>query len=201
MDESKRKQGGWIMSAMEDGKIYEEDSLEVIKCISISKMNLLNNLGFTKVSVFNLKLQSEEECRNLVSNVKVLGLKSLMKFKNQAEKSILGNCPCDIDHTMAGNPFESRYGENWEKKSPELKTTVSIHILIDHIFREAEEIMKGTVHEKDFLVYHNALSLMTGKGSVEYMQKQWYWDRLIRSLNGVNNKLKRFKNRVAGNHP
>ena len=73
----------------------------------------------------------------------------IMKFKQQAE---LGSCPCDIDHIMAANQFESHDGVNQVKKCAGLKT-ISIHTLIDQVLREAEEMMKGSVHEKDFFVY------------------------------------------------
>ena len=59
------------------------------------------------------------------------------------------------------------------KKCSGLKT-ISIHTLIDQVLREAEEMMKGSVHEKDFFIYHNTLLLMTGKGPVEFMQEKGF---------------------------
>ena len=73
---------------------------------------------------------------------------------------------------MAENPFQSHYGSNWETKISALRGFISINSLIDHMFREAKEIMRGTVHHDDYVVYHDALSLMTGRGAVEYMQKK-----------------------------
>ena len=101
-----------------------------------------------------------------------IGLKSLLSWKQQAQNVKLGSCPCDIDHTLADNPFISRFGNDWVKKCPGLKSFVSINDLIDHMFVEAKKLMNGYVHEADFFVYHDALSLMTGRGAVEYMSKK-----------------------------
>ena len=40
------------------------------------------------------------------------------------------------------------------------------------MFLEAKKLMKGTVHEDDYFVYHDVLSLLTGKGAVEYMKQK-----------------------------
>ena len=62
----------------------------------------------------------------------------------------------------------------------------SINSLKDHMFIETENIFKGTVHEDDWVVYHDALSLFTANDSVEYMRNKGYLDHLILPQNGCN---------------
>ena len=61
--------------------------------------------------------------------------------------------------------------------------------------------MADTVHQNDYFVYHDVLSLITGKESIKYTKEKKYWDKLTRPWNGVNDKYKRYNNRVVGNHP
>ena len=69
------------------------------------------------------------------------------------------------------------------------------------MFTESEKMFKGTIHEDDYAVYHDALSLMTANEPIEYMKRKGYWDRLIRPLFNVTKHLGCYHNRVVGNHP
>ena len=64
------------------------------------------------------------------------------------------------------NPYHSRYGEGWVEKlksSTAMSKFVCITDLIRIIMDEAEKLMKGSVHEDDFYIVHDALVLMTSK--------------------------------------
>ena len=66
----------------------------------------------------------------------------------------------------SGSGFSSRYGEKWVEK---LKSSFSllelccITDLIRFMMKEAENLMKGSVHEDDFFIVHDALVLMKAK--------------------------------------
>ena len=61
--------------------------------------------------------------------------------------------------------------------------------------------MKGTVHEDDWVVYHDALVLMTSAESQEYMEQKGFRNCIVFPKFGVCNHLGVYKNRVVGNHP
>ena len=63
---------------------------------------------------------------------------------------------------------------------------MSINKLIDHIFIQTEKAFRGTKHEKDWMVYHDALSLFVAKESYQYMQTKGYFEHLIVPLNGLS---------------
>ena len=199
MDEKGKKKGGWIEIKRKDGSVFSNDILNQIKGISTQKMSLLQGFGLTLVK--DLANLSIEDCVELASKIKGIGKKSLLNWRDAALCAKIGDAPRNVDHTLALNPFQSRYGNNWRKKCPGIIGFISINKLIDHMFSEAKRLMANTVHQNDFFVYHDALSLMTGKDSIKYMQEKGYWDRLIRPLNGLNDKYSRYKDRVIGKHP
>ena len=106
-----------------------------------------------------------------------------------------------VDYTLADNPIEQKYGTTWKNESKTYKKYCSINKLIDHMFECSKELFKGTTHEKDYMVYHDALSLMTGKDPIEYMKTKGHWDKLIKPEFDLTKHLGCYHNRVVGNHP
>ena len=71
---------------------------------------------------------------------------------------------------------------------------------------ESERVMKGTVHENTWKVYHDALSIMTSKATKEWMQDKGYLDRWILPSNdlydNLPSKARRFyEGKPVGNSP
>ena len=51
------------------------------------------------------------------------------------------------------------------------------------MMNEAEKLMKGSVHENDFFIVHDALVLMTAKEKINWMRKNGYLHRWLLPLN------------------
>lgn len=74
------------------------------------------------------------------------------------------DCPPDIDHRKKDNPYKSKYGDEWKKylkKSVTFSHSALISDYIEHMMCESKRVMEGTIHEDTWMVYHDALSLMT----------------------------------------
>ena len=56
--------------------------------------------------------------------------------------------------------------------------------LIRFMMKEAENLMKGSVHEDDFFIVHDALVLMTTKETIEWMKEKNYYHRWLLPMNG-----------------
>ena len=56
------------------------------------------------------------------------------------------------------------------KSSTAMSKFVCITDLIRFMMDEAENLMKGSVHEDDFYIVHNALVLMTAKETINWMK-------------------------------
>ena len=89
------------------------------------------------------------------------------KFMILLFKLYRGNPPYYFkDHRKAKNLYLSRYGERWVDKlnsSTAMSKFCCITNLIRLMINEPEKLMKGSVHEDDLFIVHNALVLMTKK--------------------------------------
>ena len=135
-------------------------------------MEILNNHRIQTVKDLKEKLQNDNEKKQFVKNINGIGGKSIDNWCDQAKNVITGSCPTMIDYTLADNLIEQKYGTTWKHESKMYKKHCSIDELIDHMFEYSKEMFKGTTHEKDYMVYQDALSLMTGKEPNEYMKKK-----------------------------
>ena len=79
------------------------------------------------------------------------------------------------DHRKAKNPYHSRYREGWVDKlnsSTEMSKFCCITDLIRFMMNEAGKLMKGSVHEDNFYIVHDALVLMTAKETINWMKQK-----------------------------
>ena len=56
---------------------------------------------------------------------------------------------------------------------------------IRFMMNEAEKLMKGSVHEDDFFIVHDALVLMTAKETINWMRQKGYLHRWLLPFNGL----------------
>jgi hypothetical protein len=65
-----------------------------------------------------------------------------------------------VDHRKHDNPYKSRWSNDFEQRlcsASALKPFVCIMSLVTWIANKSRRMMEGTVHEKDWYFYHNAL--------------------------------------------
>ena len=68
------------------------------------------------------------------------------------------------------------------------------------IKEEAENLMKGSVHEDDFFIVHDALVLMKAKEKIEWMKEKNYFHRWLMPMNGLQDGTP-YSGRPVGNSP
>ena len=56
--------------------------------------------------------------------------------------------------------------------------------LIRFMMKEAEKLMKGSVHENDFFIVDNALVLITANETIKWMKNNNYSHRWLLPMNG-----------------
>ena len=74
--------------------------------------------------------------------------------------------PSIKDYRKAKNPYFYRYEERWVEKlksSSSMSNFCCITDLILFMMKEAEKMMKGSVHEDDIFIVHDALVFMIEK--------------------------------------
>ena len=57
--------------------------------------------------------------------------------------------------------------------------------LIRFMMKEAENLMKGSVHEDDLFIIHDALVLMTAKETIEWMKEKNHFHRWLLPMSGL----------------
>ena len=81
--------------------------------------------------------------------------------------------------------------EIWRDMGEKLKSSSSmsefcyITDLTRFMMKEAEKMMKGSVHEDDLFIVHDALVLMTAKETIEWTKEKNCFHRWFLSMNGL----------------
>ena len=86
------------------------------------------------------------------------------------------------------------------KSSTAMSKFCCITDLIHFMMNEAEKLIKGSVHEDDFYIIHNALVLMTAKETINWMKQKGYLHCLLLLLNGLQDGTP-YSVRPVGNIP
>ena len=72
--------------------------------------------------------------------------------------------------------------------------------LIWFMIKEAGNLIKGSVHEHDFLIFHDSLVLMTAKEMIKWMKENNYFHRCFLPMTGLQNGTP-YAGRPVGNSP
>ena len=72
--------------------------------------------------------------------------------------------------------------------------------LILFMMKEAEKLIKGSVHEDDFFIVHDALVLMRVKETIKWMRENNYFHSWLLPINGLQDGTT-YSDRPIGNSP
>ncbi len=177
--------------------------MDKLKKFGQKKPEILKQINITKVKQLKCLHGQTQLQKDMVKAMKGIEIKTLTNYIDQALSAMSGNCPPAIDHTKSETPYESMYGKDAKKRLEEsvsLNKFCSINKMIDHMMQASQEVFRGTVHEKDWKVYHDALIIITGQAALTYMQDKDYLQRMIMPQNGLNAGTK-WSHCAIGNQP
>ena len=86
------------------------------------------------------------------------------------------------------------------KSSTAMSKFCCITDLIRFMTNEAEKLMKGSVHEENFFIFHDALVLMTAKETINWTRQNGYLHRWLLPLNGMQDGTN-YAGSPVGNSP
>jgi hypothetical protein len=198
----------WKYNESREGRYFEEDEPVHIPQLGKTNSDKLKKMGITTIKQLgeaDFLLQPNRPPTHALKNMPI---KTLKKHILRAKSAIPGCIPT-IDLRKEENPYEKKYGEQWEtniRKATSLNKTVPVSDLILHMERECDRIMKGTMFEGKGVYYHDALKQLTCDATVTWMKSRGLYDRWITPVLGCNSQLgrKKFKtyaNRPVGNSP
>ena len=185
-------------------------------------IGVLKGVGKTAIEKFakhnvrtikNLKDLSDEEATainnaeriNKFASVRTM---ALMALPGTNPYPIVNLTKTNRDGTPTTNPYEARFGNRWREEiesSTALSPLVCVTKLVTYMMEESARVMADTRHSDDWYFYHDALSLMTAKGTRDWMKET--------SIGGKNcmskwlvpmlgcNEGTQFENRSVGNSP
>ena len=111
--------------------------------------------------------------------------------------------PSIKDHRKSKNPYFYIYGERWVEKlklSSSMSKFCCITYLIQFMMKEEEKLMKGSVHEDDLFIIHDALVLMTAKKTIKWIKENSHFHRWLLPMNGLQDWTP-CDGRLVGNIP
>ena len=198
------KSSKWIdKNNSDEKKIYSNDPVDKLpKCGNKTRKKLLT-VGIKYVShIVAIEKPDEFVLPSGLTRTTFLAIWNAAKAASEQER------PIPVDHRKAANPYESKYGDDWRKyivKSPTMNNSVMITDYITHMMEESERIMRGTKHQEDWVIFHDALSLMTAVETKEWMEKKGFLARWVlpsKDLYDNMNDLKgKYKTNPIGNSP
>ena len=196
----------WVTNERVRGSIYLNDSITSIQGIKQKTFEKLSVHGFREVKDLQALVGGVPKIKEIAASIPGISFKGLSGFIKHTESTLEGNAPAPIDHRLSDNPYLSLYGkDDWEEviDRTAMAGKQCVTDLIDYMFEETE----NTLGSKG-MVYHDALSLMTGADSVQYMKDKGYYERWILPENGlmgpdggVGGELKAYRSKPTGNRP
>jgi hypothetical protein len=202
----------WVVSKREEGQLFLDDLVGEVNGIGASIAKKLQDVGISTIA--DLKNMTEHKF-NETAAAKLgrgMSLQILKQYQAVASTSEITTPPNLItNYRKEANPYLARFGQRlWKKEidqSITLRSTLCITSYIIHMWEQTALAMHGTIHQDDWLVYHDALSLMTAKRTMEWMENtrtpdgKKYIHRWILPELGCNDDIPRFGGRPIGDFP
>ena len=198
------EKAGWVRKDESSrDKLFGEDSLmKLSKCGKVA-YGKFKGVGLETIADL---LKITEIQKSKLGSMK-MSEENLEHFLKQARLADKHQRPKDTDFRLCDNPDLSRYGELWREiieKTHYMKQFTCVTKMIDHIFEETRKVYLSTTHENDWMLYHDALSLMTARECRDYIRGKGYeshWILPEQDLFHDDPTLKAYRNRPVGNSP
>jgi hypothetical protein len=193
----------WVVGhrKAEDG-YFEEDEVSAMHRIGKVLAEKLSSEGVKTVG--QLANLSDECLTEFARKTARVTQTRLINLRNLARNAKPGAYLSKvIDHKIAANPYQSLYGDEWEEKldsSTAMKGHMCVKSLVEHIISASAKVMQGTEFENDWYFFHDALTQMTNKETIEWMDQKGYLKHWILPMEGLNDGTP-FAGRPVGNSP
>ena len=190
------KSSGWVKtSRTRPSEIFEFSDVSCLSNVGKERTKKLKQADITKVYQLAALGETENEIKEKIEEIAeatALTVGCIRKLHLQAMDATKGDPPIDVNHLTATNPYQSRYGERWRdeiKHVQRMKKFVCVTDLVTHIVNHSAAAYKGTDHENDWLFYHDALTQMTDKKTIAWMEEKGWLHRWIRPVLGLNDLI------------
>jgi hypothetical protein len=182
----------WVDNRRDKDEIFRADSVTKLKgCGATAAKHLAETYGIKKVGdLLERTIKPFTRVQQpMINNWMQVAGAAKAKFNERQVK----------DHKKEENPYESKYGASWRDTIAEvtgMKHFRPITELITHVFEESKRAMGP-----NYLVWHDALSLMTCDTTRTWMEEKGYLEHWVLPELGLNRYWKYYKDNPTGNGP
>ena len=152
-------------------------------CESLGKLKGIGNQGEAKMNEMQIHAVSDLQRYVWSYGLLKLPIRGLGQIYEHELEDLPGKPTPSIKyHGKVKNPYLLIYGEIWAdklKSSSSISKFCCIIDLIHFMMKEAEKLVKGSVHEDNFFIFHNALVLMKLKETITWMKENNYFQSLV----------------------
>ena len=147
------------------------------------------------------------------TNWKVVGVKTYRALRVRElgrAKGLVGH-PWSKVKNGPGEPkgsggYEALYPDTWsEEVDKALRrgagAVVCVTELMDHVVAESKKLFRGTTHEHDFVIWHDALSAWWEDEAQDYLATLGFKDRQVCALDDTNAEFARYSHGLVGDSP
>ena len=129
---------------------------------------------------------------------KVVGVKTWNKAKDAELNRVLN---LRVSWGPQGHGYKERFPETWQQEleAQIKKKLICVTDIMDHVVQESTKAFKGSTHEHNFFIYHDALSAWWEPEAQKHMKELGFADRQIRSLDPE--MPKRYRGKLVGDSP
>ena len=134
----------WVTNTRDKNRFHDNDSISHLPRVGYTKTyDKMISHGIR--TILDLKNHDPDQVPP------VWGVR--LMHRDALTRSLPGFYPTEmVDHRQAQNPYESKYGDEWEerlKRSSALSPFRPISDLVDFVAEESHRLMQGTCHEDD----------------------------------------------------
>ncbi len=192
----------WKTSTRNDDDIYHGDKLTVLKGIAKKKAEKFASVGINTVGDLRQLAGDDVAIRAIANSVRGIKADNLKKLIDTTINAIPGSAPEPIYHLDAENPYQSKYGDDWEKeiaKSCTLSGSICVTDMLEHMVSVCTDVWGAD--DDEWCFYHDALSLMTSEKTRKWMETKDYLKRWIKPELGICEGMDNYEFSFVGNQP
>jgi hypothetical protein len=192
--------GEWVFDPRPKGRIYQYDSVTVLKGCAKTTQAKLKEFKITVGDLKTLNTSIKEQ----LEQVPRMPLEKLIAQASTCSEEF---APKRTDYRTKANPYEARYGDEWERKIEQtcfMTQYTCVTHLVEWIVSSSKKMFEGTTHEDDWVFYHDALCQLTAKETINWLKEKGWYDRWIHPINGLHQNqadLKIYRSRPVGDRP
>jgi hypothetical protein len=154
--------------------VYLDDDLSVVNKVGKVTINKFKKAGIINVNQLINIIDDQKQKNAFNSGLSITKINII--FNNAINKLVNSNAPPEVNYRFFEDPYFAKYGEENRdteiKKPVMLSGNVCITDLVNHIYLHSKEAFRGTVHKDNWLFWHDAVSLITAKETILWMQEK-----------------------------